>query len=83
MSRSCLYLAEAAIEGVQASVDPLKLLSGGWCLKIEIMISNGAAVDWTPNKTASQLPRAASNIWCQTVDVVKVVLQLRTPQLLY
>ena len=24
---------EAAIEGVQASVDALKLLSGGWCLK--------------------------------------------------
>ena len=29
---------EAAIEGVQASVDALKLLSGGWCLKIEIVI---------------------------------------------
>lgn len=26
-------VAEAAIEGVQASVDALKLLSGGWCLK--------------------------------------------------
>ena len=25
--------SEAAIEGVQASVDTLKLLSGGWCLK--------------------------------------------------
>ena len=24
---------EAAIEGVQASVDALKLLYGGWCLK--------------------------------------------------
>ena len=32
--------AEAAIEGVQASVDALKLLFGGWCLKIEIEISN-------------------------------------------
>ena len=26
-------LSEAAIEGVQASVDALKLLYGGWCLK--------------------------------------------------
>ena len=30
--------AEAAIEGVQASVDALKLLSGGWSLKIEILL---------------------------------------------
>ena len=29
---------EAAIEGVQASADDLKLLSGGWCLKIEIVL---------------------------------------------
>ena len=36
-----LSLAEAAIEGVQASVDALKLLSGGWCLKIEIVIVFG------------------------------------------
>ena len=33
--------AEAAIEGVQASVDALKLLSGGWCLKLEILIVFG------------------------------------------
>ena len=35
-------IPEAAIEGVGASVDALKLLSGGtgWCLKIEIVISN-------------------------------------------
>ena len=33
--------AEAAIEGVQASVDALKLLSGGWCLKIEKVIEFG------------------------------------------
>ena len=32
---------EAAIEGVQASVDAFKLLSGGWCLKIEIVIVFG------------------------------------------
>ena len=32
---------EAAIEGVQASVDALKLLSGHWCLKIEIVIVFG------------------------------------------
>ena len=32
---------EAAIDGVQASVDDLILLSGGWCLKIEIVISFG------------------------------------------
>ena len=32
--------SEAAIEGVQASVDDLKLLSGGWSLKIEIVICN-------------------------------------------
>ena len=31
--RLCIY-TEAAIEGVQASVDALKLLSGGWYLKI-------------------------------------------------
>ena len=31
---------EAAIEGVQASVDALKLVSGGWCLKIEIVFGN-------------------------------------------
>ena len=30
---------EAAIEGIQASVDALQLLSDGWCLKIEIVIS--------------------------------------------
>ena len=34
-------MAEAAIEGVQASVDALKLLSGGWCLKIKIVIVFG------------------------------------------
>ena len=31
---------EAAIEGVQASVDALKLVLGGWCLKIEIVFGN-------------------------------------------
>ena len=36
-----LCAAEAAIEGVQASVDALKSLSGGWCLKIEIVIVFG------------------------------------------
>ena len=35
-----LKVPEAAIEGVQASVDALKLLSGGWCLKIEIVFGN-------------------------------------------
>ena len=35
-----LLAAEAAIEGVQASVDALKLVSGGWCLKIEIVFGN-------------------------------------------
>ena len=34
-------IAEAAIEGVQASVDALKLLSGDYCLKIEIVIIFG------------------------------------------
>ena len=33
--------AEAAIEGVQASVDALKLLSASWILKIEIVIVFG------------------------------------------
>ena len=33
-------MSEAAIEGVQASVDGLKLLSGGWCLNIENINSN-------------------------------------------
>ena len=32
---------EAAIEGVQASVEAFKLLSGGWCSKIEIVIVFG------------------------------------------
>ena len=31
---------QAAIEGVQTSVDALKLLFGGWCLKMEIVINN-------------------------------------------
>ena len=35
------FQPEAAIEGFQASVDALKLLSGGWCLKIEIVIVFG------------------------------------------
>ena len=34
-----VIITEAAIEGVQASVDALQLLSDGWCLKIEIVIS--------------------------------------------
>ena len=39
--RAVEFAAEAAIEGVQASVDALKLLSGGWSLKIEIVIVLG------------------------------------------
>ena len=40
-SNTLLFNSEAAIEGVQASVDAFKLLSGGWCLKIEIVIVFG------------------------------------------
>ena len=43
--------SEAAIEGVQASMDALKLLSGGWCLKIEIEISNREKTIFLREKT--------------------------------
>ena len=33
--------SEAAIEGVQASVDALKLVFRGWCLKLKIEIVFG------------------------------------------
>ena len=36
-----VFTSEAATEGAQASVDALKLLSGGWCLTIEIVIVFG------------------------------------------
>ena len=35
-----LNSAEAAIEGVQTSVDALKLVFRGWCLKIQIVFGN-------------------------------------------
>ena len=39
---AAICMSEAAIEGIQASVDAL-LLFGGWCLEVEIVISNSIA----------------------------------------